>query len=113
MKNSISDARFINSLPAAVVLLIEQNPAKWAYAMNKNRIIRKEMKYRGEIMKPTVFADLTMTEFRGLLDGSIDMPRDFDYSTSTVKGEKPRAAWYSGNIWPSHANQETRLPGHA
>lgn len=113
MKNTISDAKFINSLPVEVVLLVEQNPAKWAYAMNKNRVLRKEMKYRGEEMKPATFAELTLTDFGCLLDGSMEMPRDFDYSVSTVKGVIPRAAWYSGNIWPSHVNRETTLSGRA
>lgn len=113
MKNTISDARFVNTLPGEVVLLVEQNPAKWAYAMNKNRVLRKEMKYRGEAMKPATFAELTLTDFGLLLDGSIEMPRDFDYSVSTVKGVRPRAAWYSGNIWPPHANRKATLTGQA
>jgi len=106
MKNTISDARFINTLPGEVVLLIEQNPAKWAYAMNKNRILRKEMKYRGEAMQPATFAELTLTDFGRLLDESIAIPRDFDYSTSAVKGVRPRAAGYSGNIRPSPAGDK-------
>jgi len=113
MKNTISDAKFVNTLPTEVVLLIEQNPAKWAYAMNKNRVLRKEMKYRGEAMKPTTFAELTLTDFGHLLDGSMEMPRDFDYSVSTAKEVRPRAAWYSGNIWPPHMNRDTNLVAQA
>ena len=112
MKNTISDAKFVNTLPMEVVLLIELNPAKWAYAMNKNRVLRKEMKYRGEAMQAAIFAELTLTDFGGLLDGSLEMPRDFDYSVpATIKGVRPRAAWYSGDIWPAHANRETTLVG--
>jgi len=113
MKNTISDAKFINTLPREVVLLIELNPAKWAYAMNKNRVLRKEMKYRGEAMQATIFAELTLTTFGRLLDGSLKMPRDFDYSVPATEGVKPRAAWYSGNIWPPHANGDTTLLGQA
>ncbi len=79
--------------------------------MNKNRVLRKEMKYRGEAMQPAIFAELTLIDFGCLLDGSMEMPRDFDYSASAVNGVKPRAAWYSGNIWPPHANSETSLSG--
>ena len=114
MKNTISDAKFVNTLPIEVVLLIELNPAKWAYAMNKNRVLRKEMKYRGEAMHAATFAELTLTDFGRLLDGSLKMPRDFDYSVSaTIKGVRPRAAWYSGNIWPPHAKSDTSLLGQA
>ena len=57
MKNTISDAKFVNTLPTEVVLLIELNPSKWAYAMNKNRVLRKEMKYRGQAMPAATFAE--------------------------------------------------------
>ncbi len=113
MKNTISDAKFVNTLPREVVLLVEQNPAKWAYAMNKNRVLRKEMKYRGEAMQAAAFAELTLTDFGRLLDGSMEMPRDFDYSLATAKGLRPRAAWYSGNIWPPHDKGDTSLIGQA
>jgi len=114
MKNTISDAKFVNTLPTEVVLLIELNPAKWAYAMNKNRALRREMKYRGEAMQAVTFAELTLTDFGRLLDGSLEMPRDFDYSVpATINGVRPRAAWYSGNIWPPHAKADTSLLGQA
>jgi len=113
MKNTISDAKFVNTLPREVVLLIELNPSKWAYAMNKNRVLRKEMKYRGEAMQAAAFAELTLTDFGRLLDGSLKMPRDFDYQVPDDRGAGPRAAWYSGNIWPPHANGDTTLLGHA
>ena len=114
MKNTISDAKFVNTLPMEVVLLIELNPSKWAYAMNKNRVLRKEMKYRGETMQASTFAELTLTDFGRLLDGSLEMPLDFDYSVpATTNGERPRAACYSGNIWPAHANGDTSLLGQA
>jgi hypothetical protein len=107
MKNTISDTRFVNTLPYEVIALIEENPSKWAYAMNKNRVLRKQMKYRGESMKPAAFAELTLTDFGYLLDGSSEMPRDYDYAISTNKGAKPRAAWYSGHIWPSHSSKQS------
>jgi hypothetical protein len=113
MKNTISDAKFVNTLPTEVVLLIELNPSKWAYAMNKNRVLRKEMKYRGEVMQAATFAELTLTDFGGLLDGSLKMPRDFDYSVPPTGGVRPRAAWYSGNIWPPHAKSDSSLLGQA
>jgi len=113
MKNTISDARFVNTLPREVVLLIELNPSKWVYAMNKNRVLRKEMKYRGEAMQAATFAELTLTDFGRLLDGSLEMPRDFDYQVPDGRGVGPRAAWYSGNIWPPHANGDTSLLGQA
>ncbi|MFA9421145.1 MAG: hypothetical protein ACERLB_13420 [Gammaproteobacteria bacterium] len=114
MKNTISDTKFVNTLPMEIVLLIELNPAKWAYAMNKNRVLRREMKYRGEAMQAATFAELTLTDFGCLLDGSLEMPRDFDYSVpTTINGVRPRAAWYSGNIWPPHANGDTTLLGQA
>jgi hypothetical protein len=107
MKNTISDTRFVNTLPREVVKMIEQNPSKWAYAMNKNRVLRKELKYRGESMQPSTFAELTLTDFGCLLDGSMELPRDFDYNTTTFNDNRPRAAWYSGNIWPLHADRQT------
>ena len=107
MKNTISDARFVNTLPSSVVAMIEVNPAKWAYAMNKNRILRKQLKYRGETMDPATFSELTLTDFGALLDGSMEMPLDFDYRTHGNKGEKPRAAWYSGNIWPARLDHQS------
>ena len=107
MKNTISDTRFVNTLSREVVKMIEQNPSKWAYAMNKNRVLRKELKYRGESMKPSTFAELTLTDFGCLLDGSMELPRDFDYNTTTFNDNRPRAAWYSGNIWPLHADRQT------
>ncbi len=113
MKNTISDAKFVSTLHTEVVLLIELNPSKWAYAINKNRVLRKEMKYRGEAMQPATFAELTLTDFGRLLDGLMKMPRDFDYSVPDGREVGPRAAWYSGNIWPPHANSETNLSGQA
>ena len=113
MKNTISDAKFVHTLPRDVVLLIELNPSKWAYAMNKNRVLRKEMKYRGEAMPAAIFAELTLTDFGRLLDGSLEMPRDFDYPVPATREAGPRAAWYSGSIWPPHDNGDTSLLGQA
>jgi hypothetical protein len=107
MKNTISDTRFVNTLPIEVVEMIEENPSKWAYAMNKNRVLRKELKYRGESMKPSTFAELTLTDFGCLIDGSMKLPRDFDYITTTFNDTRPLAARYSGSIWPPHADRQT------
>jgi len=113
MKNTISDAKFVNTLPREVVLLIELNPSKWAYAMNKSRLLRKEMKYRGEAMRAATFAELTLSDFGRLLDGSMEIPRDFDYPAPATGEVRPRTAWYSGNIWPPHAKSDTNLLGQA
>jgi hypothetical protein len=91
MKNTISDARFLNTLPKKVLRLIEQNPAKWEYAMKLNRELRKEWKYRGETMKPSAFAELTLTTFGSLLDGSLEIPDDSDFTLTPAKASKPAA----------------------
>jgi len=91
MKNTISDAKFLNTLPEQVVSLIKQNPEKWEYAMKLNRDLRKEWKYRGETMKPAKFAELTLTSFGLLLDGSLEIPDDSDFTLPADKAFRPVA----------------------
>ncbi len=96
MKNTISDARFLNTLPKKVKGLIEQNPAKWEYAMKLNRDLRKEWKYKGETMEPSTFAELTLTTFGSLLDGSLEIPDDSVFTLTAVKASGPAAFKKSG-----------------
>jgi hypothetical protein len=91
MKNTISDARFLNTLPKKVVRLIAQNPEKWEYAMKLNRDLRMEWKYRGETMKPATFAELTLTAFGSLLDGSLEIPDDSVFTLPADKAFRPAA----------------------
>lgn len=92
MKNTISDARFLNTLPEKVVRLIKQNPEKWEYAMKLNRDLRMEWKYRGETMKPATFAELTLTAFGSLLDGSLEIPDDSVFTLPADRATRPATA---------------------
>ena len=91
MKNTISDSRFLNTLPKKVVRLIAQNREKWEYAMKLNRDLRMEWKYRGETMKPATFAELTLTAFGSLLDGSLEIPDDSVFTLPADKAFRPTA----------------------
>ena len=91
MKNTISDARFLNTLPEKVVRLIRQHPEKWEYAMKLNRELRKEWKYRGETMKSAKFAELTLTAFGSLLDGSLEIPDDSVFTLPADNAFRPAA----------------------
>jgi hypothetical protein len=91
MKNTISDARFLNTLPKKVVRLIAQNREKWEYAMKLNRDLRMEWKYKGETMKPATFAELTLTAFGSLLDGSLEIPDDSVFTLPADKAFRPAA----------------------
>ena len=93
MKNTISDARFLNALPKEVVVLIRQNPAKWEYALKLNKDLRKEWKYCGESMKPSTFAELTLSAFSALLNGSMEMPNNLSFLIPTSE--------YRAYIYPS------------
>jgi hypothetical protein len=93
MKNTISDARFLNTLPKEVVVLIRLNPAKWEYALKLNRDLRKEWKYRGESMQPSTFAELTLSAFNSLLNGSLEMPNDLGFLIPSSE--------YRGHQYPS------------
>ena len=109
MNSTICDTRFVNVLPNEVIALTEKYPSQWDYAMNKTRVLREQMKYRGESMKPAALAELSLNDFGFLLDGFIAMPHDFDLANATNKGATPWAARYSGNIWPSHSSRQSAL----